>query len=263
MKQFHYLCGLPRAGNTLFSSIMNQNPKVTVTANSMVADIFIGAELLKTTDIYLNYPDEQSLDNITKNILPNYYSHWKADHIIDRSVWGYPLNFEILKKYAPNKIKIIVLVRDIKEILASFVRFSYSSENNYISRNAKTLEERCDYVMANGGSLHKWIRSVYNLTRPENEQYIHLIEYNDLIANPKKEIDSVYDYLEISKFEHEYTNLSQLENNNIKYNDVVIGNGLHTIKTDKVEKSEYDMYDYLPNDIDTRYKTTKFWSVTQ
>jgi|TARA_R110000823_G_scaffold251884_1_gene374641 hypothetical protein len=258
-KKFYYLCGLPRAGNTLFSSIMNQNSKVTVTANSMVGDIFIGADMLKKTDVYANYPDEQSLDNITKNVIPNYYSHWKSDYIIDRTVWGLPLYFEVLKKYAPNKIKIIVLVRDIKEILASFIKFSYASKDNFIARAGGTIQERCDYIMQNGGELHKNIQAVYNLTRPENKKYIHLIEYNDLINNTKLEIDKVYDYLDIEPFEHHYTNLSQLENNGIKYDDSMLGKGLHTIMTDKVEKRDYDMYDYLPKDVDTRYKLDIFW----
>jgi len=258
-KKFYFLCGLPRAGNTLFASLMNQNPDIAVTANSMVCDIFIGAELLKKTSIYENYPDEQSLDNITKNILPNYYSHWKADCIIDRGVWGYPMNFDVLKKCSPNDIKIIVLVRDIKEILASFIKFSYSSETNYIAQNAKTLEERCDYVMKNGGELHKWIQSVYHLTRFENKKHIHIIEYNDLVKNPKNEIKKVYDYLGITQFKHKFTNMSQLNNNNISYNDDVLGGKLHTIKEDKVEKSDYDMYDYLPKDIDRRYALDPFW----
>lgn len=259
MKKFYFLCGLPRAGNTLFSSIMNQNLKVTVTANSLVSDIFCGAELLKNHDVYENYPDEQSLDNITKNILPNYFSHWKADYIIDRSIWGFPTNFEILKKYAPNKIKIIVLVRDLKEILASFVRFSYTSKDNYISRNAQTLTERCDYIMMNSGSLHKWIQCVYNLIQPENRKYIHLIEYDDLVGNTKTEIEKVYEFLDIPKFDHSFTNLSQLINNGLKYNDSILGIGLHDVKSDKVEKSKYNIYDYLPQDVDQRYNTSKFW----
>jgi sulfotransferase len=259
LKQFYYLCGLPRAGNTLFSSIMNQNPKVAVTANSMVADIFIGAEMLKKTDMYSNYPDEQSLDNITTNVIPNYYSHWKEDYIIDRTIWGSPSHFEVLKKYAPNKIKVIVLVRDIKEILASFIKFSYSTKDNYIAREGDTIQERCDYIMANDGSLHKWISAVYNLTRPENKEYIHLIEYDDLVKHPKEEIDKVYDYLYIEPFEHRFTDLNQLENNGIKYDDSEIGEGLHTIKEDKVEKTDYDMWDYLPKNVDEQYRLDPFW----
>ena len=39
MKEIFFLSGLPRAGNTLFGSLMNQNPNVAVTANSITADM--------------------------------------------------------------------------------------------------------------------------------------------------------------------------------------------------------------------------------
>ena len=39
MKDIFFLHGLPRAGNTVFSSIMNQNPDVAATANSICADM--------------------------------------------------------------------------------------------------------------------------------------------------------------------------------------------------------------------------------
>jgi hypothetical protein len=39
MKDIFFLHGLPRAGNTVFGSIMNQNKDVAVTANSICADI--------------------------------------------------------------------------------------------------------------------------------------------------------------------------------------------------------------------------------
>ena len=38
-KQINFLVGLPRAGNTIFSSIINQNSKVAVTANSITNEI--------------------------------------------------------------------------------------------------------------------------------------------------------------------------------------------------------------------------------
>ena len=38
-KKIYYLAGLPRAGNTLLGSILNQNPKVKVSPNSMLVEI--------------------------------------------------------------------------------------------------------------------------------------------------------------------------------------------------------------------------------
>ena len=238
---------------------MNQNPDVAVTANSMTADIFIGAELLKSQYIYKNYKDKQSLDNITKNILPNYYSHWKETHIIDRSIWGMFPHFNILKQYTPNNIKVIVPVRDLKEILASYVRYSYSTDDNYITDCAKTLQERCDFIMADDHNLKKWSECVWNLNKPENREYCYFMEYNDLVSNPEKIISEIYNFLGIKPFKHHYTNLSQLENNGIKYDDSVLGEGLHKVKEDKIEKSDYNMWDYLPKDVDERYKLEPFW----
>ena len=85
------------------------------------------------------------------------------------------------------------------------------------------------------------------------------MEYNDLISNPKKMISEVYKFLNIDPFEHKFTDLNQLENNGIKYDDTVLGGDLHKIKVDKIEKSDYDMWEYLPSDVDKRYRLDKFW----
>jgi len=42
---------MPRSGNTLFASIMNQNPKIVCTANSITLEIMKDLFLLKETDV--------------------------------------------------------------------------------------------------------------------------------------------------------------------------------------------------------------------
>ena len=238
---------------------MNQNPDVSVTANSIVSRCFNNSQFLKNEEVYQNYQDEESLNNVTRGIIPNYYYHWKSNHIIDRSMWGLSDNFDMLKKFAPNNIKVIVPVRDLKEILASFIKFSYSTTDNYIAKNASSLVERCEYVTGDRGTFRKWIECVWNLNKPENRKYCYFMEYDDLISNPKKIISEVYKFLNIDTFEHKFTDLNQLENNGIKYDDTVLGGDLHKIKVDKIEKSDYDMWEYLPSDVDKRYRLDPFW----
>ena len=67
---------LPRAGNTLFGSLLNQNPRIKVTANSIVPDIIWRTECLKQDQIYHNFPDEKSLDNVLGSVISNYYKDW-------------------------------------------------------------------------------------------------------------------------------------------------------------------------------------------
>ena len=83
MKQMFFLHGLPRAGNTLLGSILNQNPKIAVTANSICADMLGELYSLKNTDIFKNFPDHKSFDNATKSLIQSYYKDWPQDYIIE------------------------------------------------------------------------------------------------------------------------------------------------------------------------------------
>ena len=46
-KQIYFLCATPRSGNTLFASLMNQNPDIAVTANSITLEIMKELILIK------------------------------------------------------------------------------------------------------------------------------------------------------------------------------------------------------------------------
>jgi len=248
MKKIFFLVGLPRAGNTLLSSILNQNPDIAVTANSITSDIIYQVSQIKEMDSFKIFPDHRSLNNITHHVFDLYYKDWKQPYIIDRSPWGTPYNLKFLKK-TQTDIKIIVLTRDIIEILASFIRWSKKINPN----NFKTLEEQCDNLMgATIISQNLW--AVKNLLLQENKNIHHRVRYNDLVKYPERIIKEIYNYLKIPPFQHRYTNLDQFEIKGIKYNDSTVGEGLHSIKTDCIVKSDYDAYRLIPKAIVKEYK---------
>ena len=64
--------GFPRAGNTLLGCILNQNPRINATANSVLPEIMFSINKIKFYDTaYNNFPDESSIDNILKNLFRN------------------------------------------------------------------------------------------------------------------------------------------------------------------------------------------------
>jgi len=83
-KKLFFLVGLPRSGNTLFTSIINQNPEIAATPNSITLEIMKDLFLLKNTDVFLNYPDHRSLDNVLDSVYGNYYKDWPQRISIDR-----------------------------------------------------------------------------------------------------------------------------------------------------------------------------------
>ena len=77
----------------------------------------------------------------------------------------------------------IVLTRDIIEVLASFIIWSNKNPNNFHDRiNLKTVEEQCENLMQ-GSILSQNLMAIENLLLPENKDLYHLVRYNDLINN--------------------------------------------------------------------------------
>ena len=259
MKKYYFLVNLPRSGNTLFASIINQNPDVVVTAISPVCDILRANSECSNWEIIRHFPDTKSHENIMRGIIPNYYSHWTQSHIIDRYAWGRKTMVDLLKKYNTNEIKIIVLVRDIAEVIASFIRISKTTNDNFIKRYGNTIEQQCEGLMTIDSQICLALDSIRNLLLPENKGIAHFIEYNDLVKDPKKEINKVYDFLDIPKFNHRYVNLEQLEINGVKYNENVIGVDLHSIRTNSIKKAKYNVEDILPKHIIEKANTLNIW----
>ena len=264
MKKFFCLHGLPRAGNTLLGSIINQNPKVAVTANSIIADMLGELYTLQNTDIFKNFPDHKSFDNVTKSLIQTYYKDWPQEYIIDRAPWGIPVNLKFLKEVQED-IKIIVLVRDVEEILASFIKWSQKEPTSFVNQYAaKTIEEKCDMLMDKDGVIVKELIGIKHLLDHQPKEMYHIVEYNDLCDNPEQVIKDIYKFLNIPLWGHRFVNLDQFEVNGMKYDDNIVGQNLHTIETNSINSNNYNEFkenvnDILPKSIIEKYNILNFW----
>jgi hypothetical protein len=240
MKAYSFLSSLPRSGNTLLGAILNQNAKLNLTSNTILTDVLYQLHLIKDYQIYKNFPDEKSLDNIIKNIFNNYYKDWKANFIIDRGVWGTPVNLQLLKSII-TKPKFIILYRPVLECLASFIKIEKPID----------IESRCHELMNNNGMIGKALWSIKNIIK-EKEDYI-IINYFELVNKPLNQINKIYLFLNLDKFNHRFNNIDDFSINNIKYDDSVLNAPLHKIRTDKIKLNKYKVEDYLPANIIKQY----------
>ena len=240
MKAYYFLTGLPRSGNTLLGSIINQNHKISLTANTILTDVLYQLHLLTDSEILKNFPDKKSFNNIIKNVFDNYYKHWKAEFIIDRGLWGTPANLELLKSII-KKPKFVILYRPVLECLASFIKIE----------KPINVESRCHQLMESNGMIGKSLWSVKNIIK-EKENYIR-INYSDLINKPLQQTNKIYKFLNIDNYNHVFKNFKEFSVNNIKYDDSVLNAPLHKIRTDKIKLSKYSVKDYLPANIIKQY----------
>jgi len=242
-KKYYFLSGLPRSGNTVISSILNQNKDIGVSGNSLISQTLYNLEEWKKNDLgIINFPDHKSYDSMMESIISSYYSKWKQKYIIDRSAWGTPDNLNLLKRYCPNEIKIICLIRNNLDIFKSFVDWSNRNPNNFIDKNNKTVQEIFDFLYNPYGQIVQSILSVNHLNHIDPSNEIHLIiNYNDFVNNPQSEINRIYNFLKIPPYIHKLVDLSEFKVNGIKYDDTIHGKNLHKIRIKNISRRKYEI----------------------
>ena len=244
---------LPRSGNTLFASLMNQNSNLVCTANSITLEIMKDLFLLKETDVFHNFPDHRSLDNVMDSVYDHYYQHWPQQYIIDRGPVMTPGNLAVMQRHFKQPIKCIIIWRDLMDVLASYIKWFENEPTAFPNKYGKqNIEEKLMMLMNKDGAIAKELIAIENALKPEHKHMIHLIRYEQLVTEPEKTLRSIYNFLEIDYFPHYFNNLKQISINGLSYDDRVVGTNMHTIKTEmKLEENPYKKL--IPQSIINKY----------
>ena len=255
-KQLFFLVAMPRSGNTLFSSIMNQNPDIGCTANSITLEIMKDLFLLKRTDVFLNYPDHKSLDNVLDTVFDTFYKDWNYKYIIDRGPVMTSGNLALMQKHYKRPFKCIVLLRDLMDVLASYIKWFENEPTAFPNRyNCKNIEEKLSKVMNKDGAVAKDLEAIKNSYNYPD--MCHYIKYDDLVAKPEQVISEVYQFLDIPYYKHDFKSLKQFEVNGMTYDDNIVGNKMHTIRTE-IKREENPYKQMIPQRILDKYGHIKF-----
>ena len=212
--------------------------------------------LLKHTDVFQNFPDHKSLDNIIDIVYDIYYKDWPQSIIIDRGPVMTPGNFALMQKHFKRPFKCIVLLRDLMDVLASYMKWYTENPDAFPNRyNLKNDEEKLFKIMNKEGAVAKDLEAIKNSFNYPN--ICHYIKYDDLVSQPEKEIKKIYNFIEEPYFNHKFNNLQQVEVNGMKYDDTIVGKNMHNIRS--VVKKEYNPYiEKIPERIKQKYGHIKF-----
>jgi sulfotransferase len=268
-KKYHFLAGLPRSGSTLISSILNQNPNIYASANSPMCGMMFNLERsLLASEQYRAFPKPNVMSKTVMNVIDGYYSDTEKTNIIDKSrEWSIPEHFEVLKRNLSYEPKIIIPVRSITDILASFITLVNKNPGkpNFIDAEIEARQEfnfyrpandiRCDHLMRPKGLIDNCLYGIAYALQPENKKYFHFVEYDNLLENPELEIDKIYDFYGIERFNHDCSNIV----NNIKEDDNVYGLiGQHDVRS-SISRRHIDKTKVLSDYVLNKYNGMEFW----
>jgi sulfotransferase len=264
-KTYHFLAGLPRSGNTLLSALLNQNPDIYSTPLSPLPSLMWDfANTCNTAEqVIRNTENQIKAEIFLSSFMDNYYKEVEKPVVIDREkAWGTPANLSIIKQYVTPTPKIIFTVRDILEIIASFIKMDadYLKREAYDSRyymaNYRSEKDLVvESMMRLNGDIDKGLLSLASAFYPENKGMFHIVEYNNLVFNPEETMAGIYDFLEMPHYEHNFKKIQKVETDN----DEVLGlpKDLHDIR--KSLSNSSTSTDILSDYIKHKYSNMEFW----
>jgi len=256
-KKLFFLVAQPRSGNTLFASIMNQNPEIAATPNSITLEIIKNLFLLKQTDVFQNYPDHKSLDNVLDSVYDVYYKNWPQRVIIDRGPVMTKGNFLLMQKHFKRPFKCIVLLRDLMDVLASYMQWYTENLDAFPNKyNCKNDEEKLAMIMNKDGAVAKELEAIKNSY--DYKDMCHYVKYDDIVNNPEQEFRKIYKFIDEPYFNHRFDNLNQVNVNGLSYDDKIVGSNMHKLFDGPVRKVYNPYIEKIPERIRQKYGHIRF-----
>ena len=256
-KKLFFLVAMPRSGNTLFASIMNQNKDLVVTANSITLEIMKDLFLLKQTDVFQNFPNHKSLDNVLDLVYDVFYKDWPQRIIIDRGPVMTPGNFSLMQKHFKRPFKCIVLLRDLMDVLASYMQWYTENPDAFPNRfGLQTAEEKLGMIMNKNGAVAKDLEAIKNSYNYKD--MCHYVKYDDMVTNPEQEFRKIYQFIGEPYFNHRFNNLDQVNVNGLAYDDKIVGNNMHKLFDGPVRKVYNPYIEKIPERIRKKYEHIRF-----
>lgn len=215
----HFLCGLPRSGSTVLAAILNQNPQTHVTSTSGLvfaldglANTWCKASLLSDND-----PNRDKLADTMKRIIDGFYDT-KKPVVIDKSrSWPVPTVMSAMSKVLGRKPKFIATVRSVPDCMASFVRVAKPANlDEFMASSDLVTHLKAAYMILRQGYDH-------------DPSCFLFVEYEDLLANPKRELERIHEFLELPPFDYDFNNI---DGSTVKEDDENLHGyaGMHDIK---------------------------------
>ncbi len=255
-KQFYFISGLPRAGTTLLSAILNQNPKFQASISGPLAR-FVRAVIDQSSAQggYRHQCDETKRKKIIKGMFENYYDNDNKEVFFDTNR-GWTLLLPVIKELYPNT-KIICCVRDIKWILDSFERLvrknALSTTPMFLPEENMNVYTRSQTLLRDDKTVGFAYMALKQAITSDEKGMIMLVEYEQLCKYPERTMKAIYKFIGQEYYAHDFNNVASSYD---EFDEDVNLQGLHTTRQ-KVEWIERTSI--LPPDIIAHVQNMEVW----
>lgn len=232
MEKLFLMGGLPRSGSTLLGALLNQHPDVYCTASSPAISLYSGLNNTFDNPRFMEGQMDyiQAIkDQFIAETVSNFYAKLTdKKYIIDKSrAWNVQENIDGLSQTVLNGEypKVILPVRSAQDILASWENFMTKQDPDW------------DILKLHNVNFIGPINDLNSLLEGgQLDDYIIIVEYEDLVEDPQGTIDRICEFLEIDTVELDLTNIKPSVPED-DYDAMMQLPGLHDVKSTIVEST--------------------------
>lgn len=238
---------MPRSMSTLLQCILNQNPNIAATPTDPVLEYLYGARMNYTSSNEVKAIDQELALNSWRGFcwggLEGYAKSYTDKPNFCIKTRGSTIHYRWFEAFMPYKPKMICMVRNLKSIISSMEKIYRKNQENH-----QAIQNHAEMRGTNTAKrVDEWFASPpvgLALERLEQcflegiNQEVLYIRAEDLTNDPQSQLNKIYDYLGLERYNHDFKNVEQT----VKEDDSVYGltNDLHTIRREVVPlKSDY------------------------
>jgi sulfotransferase len=224
MQKIFYNSSLPRSGATLLQNIFAQNNDIYAPSMGSLNEILVSAKNEFLMNLQYQHPSQEQIlkkafSSFCKAGLKSYAANiTNKPYYVDKNFsWGYYYDF--LVQINNEEPKIIFMVRDLRDIFASFeknYRNDFLKINSHIDWNElknTTMEKRIvEWSTKPPFALN--LERLKEIINWGNDKKILFIKYEDFCINPEIEMNRIYEYLQIPYFIHNYKSVEKVTTEN-------------------------------------------------
>lgn len=204
-KQINLIVGLPRAGSSVITKILSQNPNVHAETDSPIHG------LLNLLQHEWRTEDIEAKKRTLAALIAGYYEKTDSLTVFDNNIRWLPL-LPQLEAILGVQVKVLVCVRNPAEIVTSFERSRHAnpliaSEVDQVAKNASSIATRAYYYAGPEGILGKTYQQIKDSVTSGYLERMLFVDYTTYCNNPKSQTKRIYEFFGLEPFTHDFKNI--------------------------------------------------------
>ncbi len=234
----HFVAGLPRSGSTLLLNLLGQNPRHHVTPTSGLIELFVTVKNRWTEFIEFKAEGLETVKPRVRDALAGLLTgYFRPELAAGKTVFdksrGWLQYIEPLEEVLERPVKVVVTVRDVRSIVASFeklyrrrnIEYRQAADDAFFQ--CQTVEGRAEVLLSPKSVVGLTIARLRDALQRGVGDRLVVVPYRALTICPQETLDLLHRVLCLPSFEYDPGHVEQLTHED----DFFHGMPLHSIRS--------------------------------